>query len=224
MKLTPPLQQTHWRCGVLCWKGSHAEPVFDIMLDQYGIWLGISTLICGDTQRLSQRLHPYAVPLIREAVKLGCIPTSLETVSLSLLSLSLSPPPLSLSLFLSLSLSPPPSLSPSLSLSAHPAKAFFWEDGTTNVALIGSHHLHAAPSFFFFQWLRLLFIFFRWSCRNGLEIPQASISHMWSLPVDVFWLVKQALYLRGCFLFVLFKFVRIGIKMYLSFANLDLFM
>lgn len=89
--------------------------------------------MCGDTQRLSQRLHPYAVPLIREAVKLGCIPTSLKTVSL---------------LFLS------------LSSSAHPSDAFFWEDGTINVALLGSHRLHSALSFFSFQWLRLLFIFF----------------------------------------------------------------
>lgn len=92
---------------VLGWRCSHAALLFDIMLDQYGIWLGISTLICGDTQRLSQRLHPYAVPLTREAVKLGCIPTSLETVSLSLLSFCASSPHL---------------LSPAVS--AHPAEAF----------------------------------------------------------------------------------------------------
>lgn len=153
----------------------HAELVFDIMLDQYGIWLGISALIRGDTWRLSQRLHPYAVPLIREAVKLGCIPTSPETVSLSLLSFRLSSLPL------------PPS--------ARPTEAFFshsWEDGTTNVALIGSHRLHAVLSFFSFQ-LRLLFIFFRCSCRNGLEIPSGQhLSHV--KPASwVFWLVKQAL-------------------------------
>lgn len=175
----------------LCWRCSHATLVFDIMLDQYGIWLGISTLIRGDTERLSQRLHPYAVPLIREAVKLGCIPTSLETVSLSLLSFCLSH-----------SLSPP-LLHPPLSLSFSqliPLKHFSHiagEDGTTNVALIGSHHLHAARSFFPFQ-LRLLFIFFRCICRDGLEIPQASISHMWRLPVGFFgWQLR--LYLRGCF-------------------------
>lgn len=137
--LTLAPENKHAAC-VLCWRGSHANTVFDIMLDQYGIWLGISTLICGDTQRLSQRLHPYAVPLIREAVKLGCIPTSLETVSLSA-SLSLSLLPLC--------------LPASHSLSVHPADAFFShsrEDKTTNVALIGSHHLHAALSFFSFQW------------------------------------------------------------------------
>lgn len=164
---------------VLCWRCSHAELVFDIMLDQYGMWLGISALICGDTQRLSQRLHPYAVPLIREAVKLGCIPTSPETVSLSLLPFSLS---------LSTSFLPLP-------FQLIPPKHFFshsLEDGTTNVALIGSHHLHAALSFFSFQ-LRLLFIFFRCSCRNGLEIPSGQhLSHV--EPASwVFWLVMQAL-------------------------------
>lgn len=72
--------------------------------------------------------------------------------------------------------------SPSLSLSAHPTEAFSshsWKDRTTNVALIGSHHLHAVLSFFSFQ-LRLLFIFFRCSCRDGFEIPEANISRMWS--------------------------------------------
>lgn len=67
-------------------------------------------------------MHPYALPLIREAVKLGCIPTSLETVSFSL----------------SLSLSRLRSSSPL------PSKAFFWGGRTANVALLGSHHLCAA--------------------------------------------------------------------------------